>query len=249
MLHSPSPIRHAFYEAFLVLHILAAVTACIGLWYHLAAKPEYAQWLNYLKAAIALWALDRGFRLARIGYRNFGRKMTTATVEVLPGEALRVTLRVTRPWQFQPGQHLYLYMPTVGLWTSHPFTISWCEENQAVFDEEKVHQAENTMSLIIRRRTGFTDALYKKAIACPGPENIFTAKALVEGPYGKIDSFGSYGTVVLVAGGIGITHPLPFVKELVAGYANGTIATRRITLVWIIQTPGQYIHESVRPSY
>ena len=246
MLHSPSPIRHAFYEAFLVLHILVAAMACAGLWYHLQYKPKFEPWFRYLKTAIALWATERTFRIIRLVYRNVGRKMTTATVEALPGEAVRVTLRVTRPWKFQPGQHLYLYMPTVGLWTSHPFTISWSDEGtHPVYDEEKLslhrqdimHQADRTMSLIIRRRTGFTDSLYKKAIG--SPENVFTTKALVEGPYGKIDTLGSYGTVVLVAGGVGITHPVPYVKELVAGFANGTVATRRVTLVWVIQTPGK----------
>lgn len=56
---------------------------------------------------------------------------------------------------------------------------------------------------------------------------------------GKVDGLGSYGTVVLVAGGIGITHPVPFLRDLVEGYANGTIATRRVVLVWIVQSPGK----------
>lgn len=56
---------------------------------------------------------------------------------------------------------------------------------------------------------------------------------------GKVDSLGSYGTVVLIAGGIGITHPVPFIKDLVEGYANGTIATRRVVLVWVVQSPGK----------
>lgn len=42
---------------------------------------------------------------------------------------------------------------------------------------------------------------------------------------------------MLWAAGIGITHQVPHVRELVAAYANGTCATRRLTLVWIIQSP------------
>ena len=34
-----------------------------------------------------------------------------------------------------------------------------------------------------------------------------------------------------------ITHQVPHVRDIVAGYANGTVATRRLTLVWIIQSP------------
>ena len=84
------------------------------------------------------------------------------------------------------------------------------------------------MSLIIRRRTGFTDTLFKKAEMSPGGK--FTTSAFVEGPYGE-QSFASYGTVMLFAAGVGITHQVPHVRDLVAGYANGTHATRKVTLV------------------
>ncbi|PUU72988.1 ferric reductase like transmembrane component-domain-containing protein [Tuber borchii] len=250
MLHSPSALRHAFYETFLVLHIIAAALAVTGVYHHLAIKGY--TWLRYVKVVIALWAFDRGLRLLRVLYRNVGRKMTTATCEALPGDAIRVTLHIARPWTFRPGQHLYLYMPTLALWTSHPFTISWSENEKYVkYDPEKlslhrqdiVHTGQSTLSLIIRRRTGFTNALYKKAY--DAPERIFTTRALVEGPYGKIDTLGSYGTVVLIAGGVGITHPVPYVRELVDGYAQGTVATRRITLVWAIQSPEHL--EWIRP--
>ncbi|PWW75021.1 hypothetical protein C7212DRAFT_282248 [Tuber magnatum] len=250
ILHSPSALRHAFYETFLVLHIMAAALAVIALYYHLAFKGYPS--LRHVKIVIALWAFDRGLRLLRVLYRNVGRKMTRATCEALPGDAVRVTLHLARPWTFKPGQHLYLYMPRLALWTSHPFTISWSEDEQHVkFDDEKLslhrqditHVSRTTLSLIIRRRTGFTNTLYKKA--CDAPERIFTTRALVEGPYGKIDTLGSYGTVVLIASGVGITHPVPHVRELVDGYAKGTVATRRITLVWAIPNPEHL--EWIRP--
>ncbi|KAF8543920.1 ferric reductase like transmembrane component-domain-containing protein [Trichophaea hybrida] len=252
LLHSPSAIRHAFYETFLLLHILAAAVAIAGVWYHLAAMPDLALWLCFLRNAILLWGTDRAIRLARILYRNVGRKMTKATVEALPGDATRVTIRMARPWTLKPGQHLYLYMPKVALWTSHPFTITWSEDEQHIkLGDEKlpmnrqdiVHQTDRTMSLIIRRRTGFTNALFKKAY--DSPNKTFTTTVLAEGPYGKIDTLGSYGTVVLVAGGVGITHPVPYIRELVEGYANGTVATRRVTLIWVIQTPEHL--EWIRP--
>lgn len=138
--------------------------------------------------------------------------MTSATVEALPGDAVRVTLRLARPWKFHPGQHLYLYMPSVGLWTSHPFTIAWSQDEQYMkYDDDKlslhrqdiIHQGHNTISLIIRARTGFTEKLHRRALA--SPDAMFTTKALAEGPYGKLDTLSSYGTVVLIAGGIGIT--------------------------------------------
>lgn len=250
MCHSPSSLRHAFYETFLFLHIVAAAVALGGLWIHLDYKKY--MWLIYVKIAIALWVFDRSIRLFRIIYRNIGKRMTTATVEILPGEAIRVTLKLARPWKFRAGQHVYLYVPSVGLWTSHPFTIAWGEEiKHHKMDDERLsfhrqdlmYIGEKTMSLVIRRRTGFTNALFRKADAAPN--KVITLKALAEGPYGKVDSLASYGTVVLVAGGVGITHPVPHIRDLVEGYAKGTVATKRIVLVWVVQSPEHL--EWIRP--
>jgi hypothetical protein len=55
----------------------------------------------------------------------------------------------------------------------------------------------------------------------------------------------SYGTVMLFAGGVGITHQVPHVRDLVAGYANGTVAVRKVVLVWIIKSPEHL--EWIRP--
>lgn len=102
---------------------------------------------------------------------------------------------------------------------------------------------KTSMSYVIRARTGFTAQLHKKAAACPEGRLVTTCYA--EGPYGGIHSMSSYGTVMLFAGGVGITQAVPWVRELVAGYANGTVAARKIMLVWIIQSPEHL--EWIRP--
>ncbi|KAF7719811.1 Uncharacterized protein PECH_006917 [Penicillium ucsense] len=248
MLHSPSPIRHAFYETFLHLHIaLAAV--CFGfLWVHLNGLAAQ----TYLLATIVLWALERTSRLIFIFYRNIGRNSTTATVEAMPGDCMRITIRMARAWTFKPGQYIYLYIPSVGWWTSHPFSVAWTETESTLTDEKSLPMArqdllgrskENTISLLVRRRTGMTDKLFKRASNAVGSRVVL--RAFAEGPYGNIHSLDSYGTVMLFAGGVGITHHVQFVRHLVAGFADGTVATRRLTLVWIIQSPEHL--EWIRP--
>lgn len=250
LLHSPSIFRHAFYETFLTVHIILVCIMLATLWFHLNLSGE--AWVPYLKAVIALWVLDRAIRLIRICYRNVSKKMPRATVEALAGDAVRVTVTMPRPWKFQPGQHAYLYMPAVGLWTSHPFTVAWSESKEVIkFDNKELSlhrqdvytKEKPTMSFIIRRRTGFTDALYKKAIS--SPDKLFSTVAFAEGPYGTCHSLDSYGTAVLIAGGVGITHQVPYVQRLVEGYRDATVATRRVTLVWIIQSPEHL--EWIRP--
>ena len=93
-----------------------------------------------------------------------------------------------------------------------------------------------------RRRTGFTEKLYRKADRSPSGR--FTTMALVEGPYGH-QTLHSYGTCLLFAAGVGITHQVPHVRDLVTGYSNGTVAARKVVLVWIIQSPEHL--EWIRP--
>ena len=143
---------------------------------------------------------QRTFRFGRLLIRNVGKGGTKADVEVLPGDALRVTVRMARPWRFRPGQHAYLYMPSIGLWTNHPFSLAWSTEEEdlnitSMTADEKglpmnrqdiLEMHKTSMSFIVRRRTGFTEKLYKKAdLSAAGR---FTTTAFVEGPYGKCRS-------------------------------------------------------------
>lgn len=248
LLHSPSPVRHAFYETFLHSHFAIAAISFGFLWVHLNGLAAQA----YLLAAIVLWALERTTRLIILFYRNFGRESTSVIVEALPGDAMRITLRMARPWIFKPGQHIYLYIPAVGGWTSHPFSVGWSQIETKTSHEKSLPMTrqdilgvpqKETVSLLVRRRTGMTDTLFQRASNATGSR--VTLRAFAEGPYGSLHSLDSYGTVMLFAGGVGITHHVPFVRHLVAGFAEGTVATRRLTLVWIIQSPEHL--EWIRP--
>ncbi|KAJ9212855.1 hypothetical protein DTO166G4_5512 [Paecilomyces variotii] len=236
--HSFSPLRHAFYETFLHTHIALVLVTFGFLWTHL---NEYTEQRYLLLPAIIAWAAERTVRLITLFRRNIGNGGTTVAVEALAGNAMRVTLFMARPWTFKPGQHVYLYLPSVGFWTSHPFSVAWSETRSMSLDKESMltsfDEPSKTMSLVIKRQGGFTDKLYKRAAESVGRPIYLTG--FVEGPYGGIHEAGSYGTVLLFAGGVGITHPFSFVRELVSGYANGTAAARKVTLAWAIQSPDQ----------
>lgn len=245
-IQASSVARHAFYETFKYLHIALVILVIICIWYHLklADLPQ----ITLIYGVIALWVADRARRMLTLAYRNGGG--SKALVEALPGNAVRVTVDMKRPWTFKAGQHAYVYMPSVGLWQSHPFSVAWSDEAENL-DSEKLAMnrqdilamQKTTMSFIIRERTGFTKKLFRKAEAAP--DGKFTTTMFAEGPYGGMHQMTSYGTVMLFAGGVGITHQVPHVRHLVAGFANGTVATRKIILVWIIQSPEHL--EWIRP--
>ncbi|KAL4884251.1 ferric reductase like transmembrane component-domain-containing protein [Aspergillus karnatakaensis] len=240
LIHSVSPIRHAFYEIFLHLHILLAVMSFAGLWYHLRGLTQQ----YVLLGTIIIWGLERAARLGSLIWRNLGKHRTTANVELLPGNVARVDVAVARTWKFKAGQYMYLYIPSLGLWTSHPFSVAWtASEETSVADKRDSSDSFNlllnekprtTVSFLVKRRDGFTCKLLRKAI--DSEECQFRATAFAEGPFGGLHSLASYGTVILVAGGIGITHPMSYMHQFMEGYTARNIAVRRVNLVWVARS-------------
>ncbi|KAK1088945.1 hypothetical protein LTR48_001054 [Friedmanniomyces endolithicus] len=56
----------------------------------------------------------------------------------------------------------------------------------------------------------------------------------IHGPYGGHESMASYGTVLLFAGGVGITHCVGYVHHLLLQCQAGTSSTHKIVLVWSV---------------
>ncbi|KAJ5683475.1 Riboflavin synthase-like beta-barrel [Penicillium macrosclerotiorum] len=241
VIQSLSPVRHSLYELFLHLHIALAVMSFVALWYHLKNLLQQ----RVLLGTLILWGLDRAGRLAILIWRNCGKRRTMATVEALPGSVARVDIEVSRAWKFKPGQYMYLYMPCLGLWTSHPFTVAWTSSGTESLNlTEKNSSSDSfasliggsettTMSVLIKGQDGFTKKLLKKVE--DSPEGTIKATALAEGPFGGIHTLASYGTLLLVAGGIGITHPMSYLHEVVTNFASRKSATRKVHLVWMIR--------------
>ncbi|KAL1871716.1 hypothetical protein VTK73DRAFT_1937 [Phialemonium thermophilum] len=241
-------LRHRFYETFKVLHVLLALVAVVGLWYHLELK-HFTQ-IIYMYPVLAIWGLEHVGRVSRVAYYQLGSGASRTIVEALPSNACRVTVTMARPWTFRPGQHAYLYMPSISYWQSHPFSIAWNQKaDEAHRDSLPSHRyddlavTKSEVSFIIRARAGYTDRLFQKASTSPNGR--FVTKCLVEGPYGGLHGLGSYGTVMLFAGGVGVTQAVPYIRELVDGYSKGTVAVRKVVFVWIIQSPEHL--EWIRP--
>ncbi|OGM47333.1 ferric-chelate reductase [Aspergillus bombycis] len=239
LFQSASPIRHAFYEFFLHFHILLAITSFVGLWYHLRGLVLQ----HVLLVTLILWGLDRVGRLGSIIWRNVGKQRTMATVELLPGDVARVDVALARSWTFKPGQYMYLYMPSLGLWTSHPFSIAWTDDRASLTEKRGSNESlsillggpqREVMSFLIKRRDGFTNKLLQKVNT--SIEGKFTASALVEGPFGGLHSLSSYGTILLIAGGIGITHPMSYLHEIMNGFSQKSTAVRKVSLIWVIRS-------------
>ena len=113
---------------------------------------------------------------------------------------VRVDVSVPRFWKPKAGQYVYLYLPTLGLWTSHPFTVAWTDEDSGIIfhsghSEKGItlngscakfvgnwNGSTKRLSLLVRERGGITRKMAKSAMVRQGRKlRVF---ALVEGPLG-----------------------------------------------------------------
>lgn len=250
-----SPFRHAFYETFLNIHRVCVLVALVGLYKHL--EMHHLPQVPWMHLIFIFWGAEYMFRGLSILYFGFSlKKRSSIRVEAMPGEAVRLTIDLVREWHPRPGCHVHMWMPRMSLWSSHPFSVAWAptlspdskEMTLPILEGDALMapgapQKSRQISLICRARTGLTRKMYERA--CKSPNEQFTAWGFIEGPYGGHHSLDSYGTVMLFAGGVGITHQVMYLKHLVAGYGNRTTATQKVVLIWTV--PDSDCLEWVRP--
>lgn len=94
------PIRSRFYETFLLSHLLLIAGSLLSLYYH---QTEINHWI---KAGVALWAMDRGVRMIKWIMINkmWQGKRQDVKVEVMEGDVMRLTVRGSA-LKWSPGQH------------------------------------------------------------------------------------------------------------------------------------------------
>jgi Ferric reductase like transmembrane component/Ferric reductase NAD binding domain/FAD-binding domain len=263
-LQAPKLIRTLAYEVFLHIHVVVVMITFAFLWMHLKMMHAIPQ-LKMLIGAIMIWGIARGWRMCTLAYRSWGREPCHAAIEAMPGDALRISIKSPRPWIHRPGQSLYITIPSVGWWTAHPFSVAWSDFDESLsrstsvksnFDEKKPivrvrktdveDDGKLTYSLIVKARSGMTKKLLDKVQRAGGVDGAqISFNALIEGPYGGEGSMASYGTVMLFASGVGITHQMPYVRALLQGYNYGTVAARRVILIWVV--PHTDYLEWIRP--
>ncbi|KAL2121951.1 hypothetical protein VTJ04DRAFT_2406 [Mycothermus thermophilus] len=244
MILSVSPLRHAFYETFLNGHIFLALVAFVCTYIHCVTSALHGglPQIPWILSVMALWFADRLARMFRLVYANWSsRGFTEAIVEPMPGEAVRVTMHLPRFVDVKPGQHAYLRFFGANPWESHPFSIAWYEHRFRPGEDDDDHLlpiSEKIRPPILLLLLLRLLDLYNRAVAAAERSHgrpSLVVRAAFEGPYAGHHSMDSYGHVVLVAGATGITHQISYLRHLIEGYNAGTVATRRVTLVWIVR--------------
>jgi len=246
--------RPRWYETFLNSHLIFGVGAVAAIYLHKPTPLQVPPTL-YLFVGICLQIFTGIVRFAQILYRNVTHKKFLCRAKIqaitypnLNGEeialsdAVRVHVKLPRAWEPQAGQYIYLCIPGVNYTAFaqlHPFYVAWRERNNG----------DTYAVLIVQKRRGFTKHLFlhREHLFDGDPEKrdlyqrnhlhgVKGIRAVIEGPYGRELSLDSYGTVLLFATDIGITGQLSYVDQLLDGYHNCEVKTRRISLFWQVES-------------
>jgi predicted ferric reductase len=230
-----APIRGLRYEFFVVQHILSFVAFITCVMLHV---PSYA--VVYVWIAVGFYLFDRVVRTLILVYRNFGpfhRKTRRqffsckGTITALPGCATRITISNPPLRSWSPGQHIFLSIPRIAPFQSHPFTIASspsAETKELVF--------------VVRAHAGFSRKLLNRAISqlptTSKPAKERPLVVILDGPYGHPPNYLQYDTLILVAGSTGITFTIPILLHALESSPSPCI--RRIQFIWIVKEGCQF---------
>ncbi|KAG5718867.1 putative ferric reductase transmembrane component [Termitomyces sp. T112] len=240
------PLRRRHYEIFLIFHFVMVFIVLLGGYLHARANAEG----NHIWPAFLIWGLDRAFRGIRIliyniGYVKKGSPEQYGHLEALSPHFVRLTLQRPTYMHWRPGQNVYLTIPSVSgvFLEAHPFTISTIDTPLDVTggesnDEDQIGKEgsvsgpdtdSKTLTFLIRVRSGFTKRLLHAFSQTP------EMKVILDGPYGSPPSLRDFETVVLIAGGSGVSFTLSLFLDLIHRAKQGTTDCQKVIFIWAIR--------------
>ncbi|WRT67595.1 uncharacterized protein IL334_004567 [Kwoniella shivajii] len=214
-------VRRVAYEFFLASHIIFTVMYLVGAYFH---WYYLGQWVL---PALAIWIFDRLLRFLKVLYQNNfhnPRKWKSrgeSKIELLDHDVMRVTIRRDN-FHWKAGQHAFISAPSISGMPheSHPFSIANVPTESA-----------NDTIFLIRVHTGFT----KKLRTALSSDLTTSVPLYIEGPYGYAHSLDSYSTVLLLAGGTGVTFVSGHFLQILQNVKKGKSAVKKLHLVWHIR--------------
>ena len=209
-------LRKKYYETFLYTHIIFGALFFYSCWEHACQRG----WVEWIYAAIAIWAVDRLVRVARLFVFGFPK----GNFELLDDDLIRLTVpKSSKIWSAKPGQYAYIYfLHPIYFWQSHPFSVmdSLINENEVV--------------LVFKPKDGLTRFVQNRVKATGGQMKM---RVSLEGPYGIHSSLNHYESILLLVGGAGLPGPLGYAIKL----AEKKLENRKNKMKLVISMRGETI--------
>ncbi|KAI1169809.1 ferric reductase like transmembrane component-domain-containing protein [Nemania sp. FL0916] len=219
------PFRSMAYELFVIQHVIAAVIFLYVVYVHVPSYARYNVWF-----AIAAISSDRVCRLIVFVWQNvkFKPKKTCCKSGQRFGHQAQITairdsitvLTITDVrFEWSAGQHLYLWIPRIGMFETHPYTIATPHPLPGTC-------ICNSIQLVVRSHGGFSKRLNQFAQKCEASGKKEMVRAFIIGPYGRPPRWDIFETLVLISASTGASFTLPILESFLASKA--TKCTKRV---------------------
>jgi predicted ferric reductase len=209
-------IRRRFFEVFYYIHHVF-----IAIWVLAILHNSSALHQAILIVPFALWGLDRLVRCYRGRVRSHKLIKSQIIADALRLEFQGPITSCCPPVQTESGSYAFINCPAVSWLQWHPFSISSRAD------------AEHFTFHIKNMGAGtFTKALHEHFEKNPN------AKVYVDGPYGHCAvRFEEYSSIVLVAGGVGVTPMAAILDDLYEKCKSGKKPPRleNVIFCWSVQ--------------
>ena len=227
---SNSWIRKYHHELFYWSHHFSLILFFVMLWH--ATMSWY-----YITAGLILYAIDHMIRFSRC----IGITTTLEYANVIDsGDSSIVflsykaqtpsifSLTKSKRLSYEMGQYVFINIPSISIAEWHPFTISSAPNDNVISHHIKT-QGRNQWTGKLHEYINSMDRVMSTA-----PFKHVTIN--IDGPYGLPLQVSQYSSILLVAGGIGITPMHSCLRQIYTSIKSGVNSypnLRRVRLIWV----------------
>ena len=214
-----SAIRRAVFQVWYCIHIYFALVLVVGLMFH-ATNGWY-----FMIPGLTVQFYERLYRLV-VSTKEQHLRFLEATGDGSKTGATRLVLNKTNKYPETPlGAYYFINIPNISPFEWHPFSVSNSLNN-------------NKIEFYIRRSGDWTRKLNELALkaSSSSANSLGNITVNLEGPYGSCLNYNNYDSIILIAGGIGIT---PFHNIFFTLYNEAQSGWKKnipyIHLIWVVR--------------
>nr|CAD1820102.1 unnamed protein product [Ananas comosus var. bracteatus] len=210
-------IRRKQFQAFFLAHHLYIVFI---LFFLLHAGDQH---FYLVFSGVLLFALDKILRIIQ------SRSETCLiSARILPCKAVELTLPKHPSTKYTPTSTIFIKIPSISKLQWHPFSITTsCSRN-----------AER-LCVLVKSQGQWTETLYNKIHAMTDTkfDQVKRVAVAIDGPYGPVNSpyQSRYSSLVLIAGGSGITPFLSILHDIALRNSNTKRRPTKILLIYCVK--------------